>query len=72
MKTIEELKDSQKPFFTAADIAPIIGSDAHAIRLEARRVPCRLGFPFLMIGNRLKIPAAGFIAWYEGRAGRWA
>lgn len=70
MNTIEEIKATEKAFLTCAEIAPVIGSDAHALRIEARKEHSRLGFPVLLIGNRVKIPVAGFIAWYEGRAGK--
>lgn len=68
--TIQEIKATEKPFLTCADIAPAIGSDPHALRLEARKPNSRLGFPVLLIGTRVKIPTAGFVAWYEGRLGR--
>lgn len=35
--TIQEIKATEKPFLTCADIAPDIGSDPHALRLEARQ-----------------------------------
>lgn len=68
--TIQEIKATEKPFLTCADIAPAIGSDPHALRLEARKPNSRLGFPVLLIGTRVKIPTAGFVAWYEGRLSR--
>lgn len=67
MTTIQEIKETEKAFLTCAEIAPVIGSDAHALRIEARKENCRLGFQVLLIGNRVKIPVAGFIAWYEGK-----
>jgi hypothetical protein len=67
MQTIDEIKATDKAFLTCAEIAPVIGSDAHALRIEAKKEHCRLGFPVMVIGTRVKIPVAGFIAWYEGR-----
>ena len=68
--TIQEIKATEKAFLTCADIAPAIGSDPHALRLEARKPNSRLGFPVLLIGTRVKIPTEGFVAWYEGRLSR--
>ena len=65
--TIQEIRATEKAFLTCAEIAPAIGSDPHALRIEARKRDCRLGFPVMLIGNRVKIPVAGFINWYEGR-----
>lgn len=68
--TIQEIKATDKAFLTCADIAPAIGSDPHALRLEARKPNSRLGFPVMLIGTRVKIPTEGFVAWYEGRLSR--
>ena len=62
MTTIDEIKATDKAFLTCAEIAPVIGSDAHALRIEAKKKDSRLGFPVLIIGSRVKIPVAGFIA----------
>lgn len=70
MNTIEEIKATEKAFLTCAEIAPVIGSDPHALRVEAKKEHSRLGFPVLIIGTRVKIPTAGFINWYEGRLAR--
>ena len=67
MTTIDEIRATEKAFLTCAEIAPVIGSDPHAIRIEARKKDSRLGFPVLIIGKRVKIPTVGFINWYEGR-----
>lgn len=68
--TIQEIRATEKAFLTCADIAPAIGSDPHALRVEAKKEHSRLGFPVLIIGTRVKIPTAGFINWYEGRLAR--
>lgn len=65
--TIQEIKETEKPFLTCADIAPAIGSDPHALRLEARKPNSRLGFPVMLIGTRVKIPTEGFLNWYVGK-----
>lgn len=64
--TIKEMRASDKAFLTCADIAPAIGSDPHALRIEARKPDSRLPFPVLLIGTRVKIPREGFLRWYSG------
>jgi len=67
MKTLEEVKMSDKLMLVPADIAPLIGCSAYAINLQAKDDPSKLGFPCSLIGTRVRIPRAGFIAWMEGR-----
>lgn len=64
--TLGELKQSSKAFLTPSDIAPILGSDQHTIRVSARTHPETVRFPFTIIGNRMKIPRLGFLRWLEG------
>lgn len=58
--TIDEARHSSKVFLDAADVAPILESDPHAVRLSARAGT--LGFPVTLIGNRVKIPRLAFLA----------
>ena len=60
--TIQDLKDSGKTFFTPADISGVLGSDPQTIRTQAHQRPELLGFPVLIIGNRVKIPSIPFLA----------
>lgn len=60
-KTLEELKTSDKPFFTAEDIAGVLGCDPHAIRVCAHQRPELLGFSVIIMGNRVKIPKIPFL-----------
>ena len=62
--TLEEVRTSTKPMLTPADVAEILGSDPHSIRLQAKREPDKLGFPVCVVGNRVKIPRTGFLRWY--------
>lgn len=59
--TLDEMKTCGKMTLTAAEIAPVLGSDQHAIRLAARQAPEGLGFPVICIGSRVKIPTLPFI-----------
>lgn len=48
-------------FFTPQDISFVLGSDPQTIRLCARQRPELLGFPVILIGNRVKIPRIPFL-----------
>ena len=64
-RNIQEIKDSDKDLLTPEDIAQILKCDAYNINLQAHADPSKLGFPVCVMGNRVKIPRAGFIRWYE-------
>ena len=64
--TFEELKQSNKEFVVAADIAPIVGCGQYALYLTARDHPERLGFPSMVMGKRVRFPRRAFIKWVEG------
>lgn len=64
--TISEMIQSTKEMLTAADIAPILGSDQYDIVLQARQDKREgvdnLGFPTVVIGTHVKIPRRAFLA----------
>lgn len=60
-KAIQAIIDSDKEFLTPAEIAPVLGSDPHSIRVAARQRPELLKFEFIVLGNRTKIPRIPFL-----------
>ena len=66
METLDEVRRSNKPFLIPDDIAPILGCHPQAIREEARGRG--LPFPFILIGNRIKIPRLTFIKYMTGES----
>ena len=58
--TLEELAASGKPFFTPTDICGVLGCDPQTLRLMARQQPGKLGFPSMILGNRVKFPRIPF------------
>lgn len=64
--TISEMRTSDKAFLTPAEIAGVLGSDQHTIRMTARYTPSMVRFPFTFVGNRMKIPRAAFLRWFDG------
>ena len=65
--TIREMEVSKKDFLTPKDVAEAMGADQQTLRVCAKQCPERLGFPFAMIGNRMKISRVGFLNWYYGK-----
>lgn len=59
--TLAEIKRSEKLMLTPADVAPVLGCDAHSIRLNARSQPKLLGFPVIVVGHRTLIPRKAFL-----------
>jgi hypothetical protein len=63
---ISDLENLDRDFLTAAQIAPILGTDPNLIRYQAHNAPQKLGFPVIVIGTRVKIPREGFINFCKG------
>ena len=63
--TIEEIRQSDKPVLTPADIAPVLGVNPQSIRVAD---PYELGFPVTKVGSRTLIPRKPFLAFVEGEA----
>ena len=64
--TLEELKNHDSDFVTAADVAEILGTDPNSLRWQAREEPSLLGFPVIVIKSRVKIPRIPFIRYISG------
>lgn len=59
--TLRQIRESEKVYLLAEDIADIVESSANSIRRQAQEDPSKLGFPVIVIGNRVKIPREGFL-----------
>ena len=66
--TFHEVKESNKAFLIPAEVASVLKCHPHAIRIDAKNGT--LPFPYIRIGNRVKIPREGFIAWMKGQSGQ--
>lgn len=66
---IEYLKTLTRAFIRADEAAKVLGCNPNSIRQAARLRPELLGFPVIVIGNRVKIPKGPFLkALYGGDA----
>ncbi len=64
--SLEDVKAMDTSVITAAIAGQVLGCDPHYIRLEARRNPEKLGFPVIVLQNRVRIPRIAFIRFMEG------
>ena len=69
MRTLDEIKRCGKPYLIPKDVAPFLRCDPYSINVAVRENPKALGFPVILMGNRVRIPTAAFVAFFEGRAG---
>lgn len=65
--TLDDVKAIPREYLIPREVAAVLGTDGQSIRVWARQCPEGLGFPTVCVGNRVKIPKAGFIAYMEGR-----
>lgn len=67
---LDDLRKVDRDWLLAREVAPILGTDPHSIRVAAKVAPGRLGFPVCIIGSRVRIPKKPFIEFMEGSNGR--
>lgn len=61
MNDLERIISSEKAFLTPAEAAPLLETDPQTLRMSARENPALVKFPFVFIGNRMKIPRIPFL-----------
>ena len=67
--TLKEIESMDREMLTPAIVAAVLGTDQQELRMQARERPDLLGFPTICIGNRVKIPKVGFLAYCRGELG---
>lgn len=65
---LNQIEASDKPILLPSQVATILGTDANTVRLMARQMPERLGFPVIVMKSRVKIPRLPFIKFIKGTA----
>lgn len=65
--TLKDLEKTEGEILLPADVAKVLRVNPESIRLQARECPERLGFPVVIVGNKVIIPKAGFLAHMRGR-----
>ena len=66
IKTLKDIERIQREFLTAAQVAPVLGTDPQTIRMQARLRPDLLPFPVACLGSRVKIPKEAFLRAMRG------
>lgn len=64
--TLEDLERMTSHFVTAAQVAPILGTDPNTLRWQAHAEPGALGFPVIVMKSRVRIPRVPFIQFLRG------
>lgn len=59
--TLDEIIKTDKPMLVPSDIAPLLGFDAHSIRMQAQEDATKLGFNVTVCGNQTRIPRLAFL-----------
>ncbi|MCM1335382.1 MAG: hypothetical protein NC084_10875 [Bacteroides sp.] len=65
--TLAEIEAIASPILIPRQIAGYLGCSQYGINLMARSEPEALGFPVIVIGNRVKIPKEGFLNYCRGK-----
>ena len=65
IKTLEDIRNTDKAFLTPDDISGVLGSNPQTIRVTARQRPDLIGYKFTFVGNRMKIPRIPFLRFLE-------
>ena len=58
---LAEMIQSEKTMLSPQDVAEVLCCDPQLLRVQARQCPERLPFPFILVGNRMKIPRLAFL-----------
>ena len=63
---IAHLKNMSRSYLKPEEAAYVLGCQPQSIRVAARQRPELLGFPVIIIGNRVKIPRIPFLNLMNG------
>lgn len=61
-ENLKKLIEIQRDYFTPQEVAPILGCSPMALRYQAKEHPEKLPFKVLVLGTRVRILRASFLA----------
>lgn len=64
--TLQEIESSSKDILTACEVAEVLSCDPQLVRCVAKHEPKSLGFPVIVMRNRVKIPRLPFLEFMKG------
>ena len=65
--TFQDIVNVRGEVLSATQVGAYLHTNPQAIREQARECPELLGFPVIVVGTRVIIPKAGFIAYITGK-----
>lgn len=65
--TFEQIKALDKEMLTPMDVCGVLKCAPYNINVKVKQAPELLGFPVIMVGNRVKIPRRAFVNYIEGK-----
>ena len=68
--TLKDLESLETDVLTPAIVSQILRVNPQSIRIQAFEAPERLGFPVIIVGNRVLVPREGFINCMKGETKR--
>lgn len=66
--TLEQIESLPDEILTCQQIAPLLKANPATIHAQATEMPEQLGFPVMVMGNRVKIPKRAFLRFMKGEA----
>lgn len=66
--TLEQIESLPDEILTCQQIAPLLKANPATIHALAMEMPEQLGFPVMVMGNRVKIPKRAFLRFMKGEA----
>lgn len=64
--TLQEIELSERGVLTACEVAEVLKCDPQLVRWSAKHDPDSLGFPVIVMRNRVKIPRLAFLKFMKG------
>ena len=65
--TFADIENIRGEVLSATQVGAYLHTNPQAIREQARECPEMLGFPVIVVGTRVIIPKAGFLAYISGK-----
>ncbi len=65
-KSLEEISAYPREWLTCQQVSGVLNCNPYALHVQAVKDQSKLGFPVVVIGNRVKIPKRAFIEFMRG------
>lgn len=65
-KSLKEISALPREWLTCEQVSGVLNCNPYALHIQAVKDQSKLGFPVVVIGNRVKIPKDAFVAFMRG------